>query len=120
MRAIVTAGLLAAALIGSVGAFAEPVATQPGAFPRDEVSLRDLDNKQLRIVRRAGAQCFHSGEGGFASRGPASRACIIGLADNTVATSEDEALQAYHNALPLNVRYDENRPGLYWQRFVEK
>jgi len=119
MRTLALAAVLAAGFFAS-SAVAETVATQPGAFPRDEVSLRDLDNKQLRIVRRAGAQCFHSGEGGFRSRSAVSRACVKGLADNAVATSDDAALQAYHEALPDGVRYDENRPGLYWQRFVEK
>jgi len=119
MRTILSAALIVAALAGSAVA-ATPAAYQPGAFPRDEASLRDLDSQQLRIVRRAGAQCWHSNEGGFRSRNATSRACIIGLADNAVRTSENEALIAYHNALPLNVRYNEYRPGLYWQRFVQR
>ncbi|MBL8782229.1 MAG: hypothetical protein JNL06_14930, partial [Alphaproteobacteria bacterium] len=65
MRAFISAAVLVVALIGS--AAASPVAYQPGAFPRDETSLRDLDSQQLRIVRRAGAQCWHSLEGGFRS-----------------------------------------------------
>jgi hypothetical protein len=117
----VTAALLAAALVGSFAAgAAEPVAYQPGAFPRDEASLRDLDNRQLRIVRRAGAQCWHSGEGGFRSRGTASRACIISLTEHAISDSEDQPLQAYHNALPFRARYDQYRPAYYWQRFVER
>jgi hypothetical protein len=119
MRAIVTAGLLAAALVGSA-AVAGPVAYQPGGFPRDEASLRALDAKQLRIVRRAGAQCWHSGEGGFRSRGPASRACIISLTERAIGDSDNPPLVAYHNALPFGVRYDEHRPAYYWQRFVER
>jgi hypothetical protein len=119
MRAIVTAGLLAAALVGSA-AVAGPVAYQPGGFPRDEASLRALDAKQLRIVRRAGAQCWHSFEGGFRSRGPASRACVIGQTEGAITSTDDAALVAYHNALPFHVRYDEYRPGYYWQRFVER
>ena len=49
------------------GASAWPTAApiDAGAFPRDEAALRDLDNQQLRIVRRAGAQCWHSGESAF-------------------------------------------------------
>jgi len=120
MRAIVSAAVLAVALAGSAAAGPAPVAYQPGAFPRDEASLRDLDSQQLRIVRRAGAQCWHSGEGGFRSRGAASRACIIGLTENAVRNSENEPLQAYHNALPFNARYNEYRPAFYWQRFVAR
>jgi hypothetical protein len=116
MRAIVTAVFVAAALVGS--AAAQP--PQPGAFPRDEASLRDLDSQQLRILRRAGAQCWHSGQGGFMSRGAQSRACIIGQAESAVNSSDNEALHAYHNALPFNARYNENRPAYYWQRFVQR
>ena len=32
---------------------------------------------------------------------------------------DDAALIAFHNALPINARYDEYRPGFYWQRFVQ-
>jgi hypothetical protein len=119
MRTLLSAALIVAALAGSAMA-ATPAAYQPGAFPRDEASLRDLDSQQLRIVRRAGAQCWHSNEGGFGSRSATSRACIIGLADGAVRSSENEALIAYHNALPFNVRYNENRPASYWQRLVAR
>ncbi len=118
MRAFIPAAVLAVALIGS--AAASPVAYQPGAFPRDETSLRDLDSQQLRIVRRAGAQCWHSGEGGFRSRSATARACIIGLTENAIRSSESEPLQAYHNALPFHVRYSEYRPAYYWQRFAQR
>jgi hypothetical protein len=116
MRAIVLAAL-AALVLGSV-AWAEPVAYQPGGFPRDEVSLRALDNAQLRIVRRAGAQCWHSLEGGFGSRSVQARGCIIGQTESAVRSSEDAALVSYHNALPFHARYDEYRPAYYWQRMV--
>jgi hypothetical protein len=97
-------------------AFAQP---DTGAFPRDEASLRALDNAQLRIVRRAGAQCFHSGERGFLNpRGAQARACIISLTENAIRTSDDPALRAYHQALPFQARYDEYRAGYYWQRFL--
>jgi hypothetical protein len=89
-------------------------------FPRDEVSLRALDNQQLRIVRRAGAQCWHSGDTGFVNpQSPRARACIISLTESAIANSEDPALQAYHHALPFNARYDEYRANYYWQRFVQ-
>jgi hypothetical protein len=120
MRAILLAAVLAVALVGSASADPLPAAYQPGAFPRDETSLRDLDSQQLRIVRRAGAQCWHSLEGGFRSRSATARACVISLTENAVRNSENEPLQAYHNALPFTARYNEYRPAHYWQRFVAR
>lgn len=119
MRATLIAVVLSFLTFGAA-AMAEPAAYQPGGFPRDEVSLRDLDAQQLRIVRRAGAQCWHSGDGGFASHSVRSRGCIIGQTDSAIATSDNTALQAFHQALPINARYDENRPAYYWQRLVAK
>src|SRR5262245_31596026 len=118
MRAIVTAVFLAAALVGS--ASAQPASDEVGAFPRDAASLRELDSQQLRILHRAASQCWHSGQGGFNSRSPQARACIIGLAENAVNTADSPTLEAYHNALPFHVRYNENRPALYWQRFLQR
>jgi len=111
-------GLTLAAGLATSAASAEPAAYQPGAFPRDATSLRDLDSQQLRIVRRAGAMCWHSGEFGFRARGVRSRACVIGTTESAVRSSEDAALAAFHQALPFNVRYDENRPAYYWQRLL--
>ena len=51
--------ILAALLVGLSGA-ALAATTESAGFPRDADSLRTLDSQQLRIVRRAGAQC-----GGF-------------------------------------------------------
>ena len=117
MRAILLAALVSVAFSGA--AMADIPAPDYGALPRDEASLRDLDNQQLRIVRRAGAQCWHSGEGGFRSnRSPQARVCIIGLADRAIADSGNAELQAYHQALPMNARYDEYRGAYYWQMFL--
>jgi hypothetical protein len=104
--------------LASIAAATEPVAYQPGGFPRDVASLRALDNAQLRIVRRAGAQCWHFGDGGFRVRSARSRACIIGQTEGAIRNSDDAALAAYHNALPFHARYDEYRPAYYWQRMV--
>lgn len=89
-------------------------------FPRDEASLRSLDSQQLRVVRRAGSQCWHGGQGGFASNDPLSRACVMNGTEAMLANMKDPVLKAFSDALPLNVRYDENRPAYYWQRLVEK
>jgi hypothetical protein len=117
MRALLFAALVSVAWVGA--ASADTPAPDLSALPRDEASLRDLDNQQLRIVRRAGAQCWHSGELGFRNnRSTRARACIISLTENAIRSSDDPSLQAYHQALPFNARYDEYRPGYYWQRFV--
>lgn len=105
-------------LVAGLAVAAASAATQPAGFPRDEVSLRALDSQQLRIVRRAGAQCWHSGEAGFRSRGVRSRACVIGATEGAIRGLDDAQLQAFHQALPFNARYDEYRPALYWQRLV--
>lgn len=87
-------------------------------FPRDAASLRLLDGEQLRIVRRASAQCWHGGQGGFGARGPVARVCIMNATEAALAARKDDILKAYSDALPMNVRYNENRPALYWQRLV--
>ena len=87
-------------------------------FPRDAASLRHLDGEQLRIVRRAGAQCWHAGQGGFGARGAVARVCVMNATEAALASRKDEILKAYSDALPMNMRYNENRPGLYWLRLV--
>jgi hypothetical protein len=120
MRAIFLALLILVCLAPAASA---ERAGPSGAFPRDAVSLRDLDSRQLRIVRRATAQCWHSGEaglGGFRASGARGRACIIGGTESAIRSSDDTALKAFHQALPFNARYNENRPAHYWQRMVAK
>ena len=107
-------------IAGLFAAAAEPVSYGPSGFPRDAVSLRELDSQQLRIVRRAGAQCWHSGEGGFRSRGVRSRACVISGTESAIRSSDNPSLMAFHQALPFFARYDEYRSAYYWQRLVAK
>lgn len=120
MRVLAFAALVSSVLLTPAMAD-EPRAYDAAALPRDEQSLRDLDNEQLRIVRRAGAQCAHSGEGNFGGyrNSPRGRACIIGLVEAAVKSSESAALIAYHNWLPFPARYDEQRL-VYWQKLVER
>lgn len=92
--------------------------TGKSGFPRDAASLRHLDGEQLRIVRRASAQCWHAGQGGFGARGPVARACVMNATEAALSARKDEILKAYSDALPMNVRYDENRPSTYWQRLT--
>lgn len=115
MRAALIAIVLSAGFVFAASATVSPEA---GTFPHDAASLRDLDSRQLRIVRRAGAMCWHSGEGGFGSRSVRARACVIGSTEGAISSSHDAALQGFHQALPFNARYNENRPAYYWQRMV--
>jgi hypothetical protein len=94
--------------------------TMPQGFPRDVDSLRSLDSQQLRIVRRAGALCWHSGFGGVGTRGVMARACVIQETEGAIANLKDPVLKAYNDALPMNARYSEYRPAYYWQRLVLK
>jgi len=119
MRATLIAVIVTFLTFGAT-AMADPVAYQPGGFPRDEASLRELDNRQLRIVRRAGAQCWHSGEGGFRSPSARSRGCVISTTESAMRSSDSPALLAFHQALPFSVRYNENRPAYYWQRLAAR
>jgi hypothetical protein len=126
MRPIAVALLITTLMTGalvlsgraSAGADIGDDPTGKSGFPRDAASLRQLDAEQLRIVRRASAQCWHAGQGGFGGRGPVARACVMSATEGALAARKDEILKAYSDALPMNVRYDRNRPSLYWQRLV--
>jgi len=110
--------ILAALLVGLSGA-AMAATTEPSGFPRDVESLRALDTQQLRIVRRASVQCWHSGQGGLGSKGPLTRACIITGAEGMIASLKDPVLKSFHDALPMHARYDENRSSYFWQRLIK-
>lgn len=110
--------LIMAALLVALSCAAYAATPAPSGFPRDVESLRVLDSQQLRIVRRAGAQCWHSGQGGLGSKGPITRACIINGSEGMIASLKDPALKSFHDALPMHARYDEYRPAYFWQRLV--
>lgn len=114
MRLVVA---MVAFMLSSVGLAAATTQAVNG-FPRDAESLRALDNAQLRIVRRAGAQCWHLGEGGFGSHSVISRACVMNGTEGTLASLHDPVLKAFSDALPMHARYDEYRAAYYWQRLV--
>ena len=98
----------------------EPAAYDTRALPRDEASLSALDEKQLRLVRRATTQCDLTDPIFVARMGGASRPCIVSRVDSAVASSDDAALRAYHAALPFNARYDRYRASYYWQKLAVK
>jgi len=111
--------LLIALLLSTAGTALASVPAVTG-FPRDPASLRSLDNQQLRVVRRAGAQCWHLGEGGFGARDAIARACVMNGTEAMLANLKDPVLKSFSDALPMHVRYDEYRTAYYWQRLVEK
>ena len=113
--------LLIAALLGfSMQAQAAEPQAYDNALPRDEASLSALDSKQLRLVRRATTMCDVTDPAFVAASNPARRPCVVAEVDRAVASSDDPALQAFHAALPQNVRYDRYRPDYYWQRMALK
>ena len=97
----------------------EPRHYDERALPHDEAGLSKLDAKQLRIVRRTTNQCDAT-EPFFIRARATQRPCIIGGVDHAIETSDDEALQAYHAALPFNVRYDRFRSAYYYQQMLVK
>jgi hypothetical protein len=112
--------LIAAAVLGlsTSAVFAEePRPYDARLLPHDEAGLSALDHKQLRIVRRTTAQC-NATEPFLVRARAAQRPCIIGGVDHAVDTSGDAALQAYHAALPFNVRYDRFRSSYYYQQML--
>lgn len=112
MRAFLTITLL-------IATFTAQAASETPGFPRDAESLRVLDSQQLRIVRRAGAQCWHAGQGGFGAKGPVARACVMNGTEGMIASAKDPVLKSFHDALPLHARYNEYRPAYFWQRLVQ-
>lgn len=111
--------LIVAAVVGlSLPVFAEePRDYDDRALPRDEAGLRALDAKQLRIVRRTTAQCDAT-EPYWVRAKASRRPCIIGGVDRAIETADDPALEAYHAALPFNVRYDRFRSAYYYQQML--
>ena len=111
--------LIAAVVFGlTVPAFAEePRPYDARLLPHDEAGLKALDHQQLRIVRRTTAQCDAT-EPFFVRARATQRPCIIGGVDHAIETSGDEALMAYHAALPFSVRYDRFRSSYYYQQIL--
>ena len=113
--------LITAAIVGlSLQARAEePQAYDESLLPRDEAGLRALDDKQLRIVRRATSLCDTTEA--FLIRARATqRPCVISSVNHAIDDTDDAALKAYHSALPFNVRYDRYRPAYYYQQILVK
>jgi hypothetical protein len=97
----------------------QPLAPPTFSAPPTEQFLRELDNEQLRIVRRAARGCPSNNLGAKSvktERDP----CVITSADRAVAESGNPDLQAFHRALPDSERYDEHRPSTIWLGWAVK
>ncbi|NOT39966.1 MAG: hypothetical protein HOP13_05690 [Alphaproteobacteria bacterium] len=88
------------------------------AFDQDmnEQSLRELDNDQLRLLRRAIRGCAGS-TGSVAIRAKRSP-CVIASTDSAVEDSGNDDLASFHFALPESQRYDENRSSTVWRAWL--
>jgi hypothetical protein len=114
MRAL----LLASLSLGVVAATAVADQVPRPAFdrPMTEQSLRELDNDQLRLLRRAIRGCAGS-TGGVAIRAKRSP-CVIASTDRAVEDSRSEDLESFHYALPESQRYDESRSSTVWRAWL--
>jgi hypothetical protein len=118
MRLLILA--TAAALAIATPALAQaPLAPPTFSAPPTEEFLRQLDNEQLRIVRRAVRGCPSNNLGAKSIKSERDP-CVIGSTDKAVADSGDPDLQAFHRALRDSERYDENRPSTVWMGWAVK
>ncbi|WP_422020342.1 hypothetical protein [Pyruvatibacter mobilis] len=81
-------------------------------LPKDEEALRTLEQRHRRIINTAQRQCTTS-LGGInrSDRDP----CVISGVETGVEISDDPVLKAFHEALPMSVRYDGDRPDNTWR-----
>ena len=110
MRMRFVAAVIAFSALGIVAASADPVVYDP-ALPRDSESLSALNLKQLIVVQEAAQACRGVGR---------SIACIMMQVDSVVSQSNDPALKAFNAALPMQARYNQDRPASYWQLMVKE
>lgn len=108
-------GLLGA-LLASATAQAQNLLPPPALDQLSEEELRDVDNAQLRILRKALHGCRAPGMSHFIS--PKKDPCVIMSTDREIAQSGDDVLEAFHWALPQGERYDENRSTTTWRLWL--
>jgi hypothetical protein len=89
-------------------------------FDRDatEAYLRQLDNDQLRLLRRAIQGCPSASAGLGRAVRTERDPCVISGTDKAVADSGNPDLEAFHSALPETDRYDENRSSTVWRTWI--
>ncbi len=112
-----------ALFLSSVAFFGVASAAVADQIPRPEFdrvmteqSLRELDNDQLRLLRRAIRGCAGSA-GSVAIRAKRSP-CVIASTDRAVEDSGSDDLESFHFALPQSQRYDENRSSTVWRAWL--
>ena len=109
---------LAIALLSSPALAGAEAAYNATMIPLDDEGLRALDQKHLRMARRAGTVCVHMAPGGVVRHGSAPvplDGCTISQMDQLIADQNNPALSAYHQAIRPGERYDQNRSALYWR-----
>lgn len=117
-------------LLGLIGSLAGPAwAGEALPFdvknlPLDDASLQTLDDRHLRLTRKASTVCRHttSPDGGSFMSGSSPiplGTCVISTLDHLVREKNDAALSAYHYVMTPSRRYNENREMGYW-RTVKK
>jgi len=85
-------------------------------FPRDAASLEAINAEQLKIVHEAVSSCWKlPGR----PQGAYAKACVVNSTESIIQAMQDPELLAFHRALPMHVRYDDNRPASYWQHMVQ-
>jgi len=87
-------------------------------LPADEQGLNKLEFRHTALIRRAERTCG-PGPLPIDRRGYRSP-CIVQSVDNSVREAEDDALTAFHFALPPRVRYDSDRTRAEWRREIAK
>lgn len=91
-------------------------------IPLQDDALRALDQKHLRLARKAGSICVHMNPSNVihGSTPLTIDGCTITTLDNLVGDAKDPALSAYHYAIRPGERYDQNRFALYWRTVKEQ
>ncbi len=104
------------ASVAALGVAFPALAGDPPVLSRHaptEDYLRQLDNAQLKLLRRAIQGCPSSTTGRAVIR-PERNPCVTSSTDKAVADSGDEDLLSFHEALRVSDRYDENRTSAAW------
>ena len=109
----------ACVLMATNGALADDKRSAMPSFTTPTVTeefLRDLNHDQLRLLRRATKNCRSIGRAMRAERNP----CVTTATDKAVADKGDPDLLAFHRALPVTERYDENRSSNVWRVWLTR
>lgn len=116
MRAVIALIILVASSIIVSAAPPPPVLSKP----LTEATLRELNEVQLRLLRQTIQACRVARPPLKGKVMPDERdPCVIAGTDRAIADKNDPDLKAFHEALPVTERYDENRPTTVWMKWVQ-